>query len=84
MKIPGMNSRLWMLVPALSVFVVLMAAGCNTTKTDAGTPGGTMPAPVASSASVTTSTAPVPGNPNPNAAANAAAFEAARKKAEGK
>lgn len=90
MKTRGITSRLRSFIPVLFVGAGLslfaLATGCAE-KTDggAGTPGAPTPAPVAARpASVSAGERPVPGNPNPDAAANAAAFEAARKKAEGR
>lgn len=68
---------------AIGALSLLLATGCGKkTSQEAGTASGTTTAPAA--AAVTAGGQPVPGNPNPNAAANAAAFEAARKKAEGR
>lgn len=62
----------------------LLAVGCSK-KASSGTDAAasTTPAPAAPGTPVAGGR-PAPSNPNPNAAANAAAFEAARKKAEGK
>lgn len=62
----------------------IIIGGCGDKASDTATDAAPAPATVASPGSVTPAGQPVPGNPNPNAASNAAAFEAARKKAEGK
>ncbi|MBC8141508.1 MAG: hypothetical protein H7Y38_08715 [Armatimonadetes bacterium] len=80
------NKRIYAAAFALAA-LCLTTIGCGDTVTpEAGGTGAatTAPATVASPGSVTPAGQVVPGNPNSNAAANAAAYEAARKKAEGK
>lgn len=88
MNIREMSPRLrvWVLMLcAIAPLSLLLTTGCGEkTNEAAGSSTGAAPAPSASSASVSAGGRPVPGNPKPDAAAGAAAFEAARKKAEGK
>lgn len=72
--------RLCLWTIAAAVCLIFMAGcGKETSEAETAVPGVTAPRPAAPA-----ETGARRGNPDPNAAANAAAFAAARKKAEGK
>ncbi len=75
------NTKTYAAIFALAT-CLLTLAGCNTAAEDETATGTATTSAPAAPANVSGQAAP--GNPNPNAASNAAAFEAARKKAEGK